>query len=533
MGLSCWFYRVKMGGVGMAIGKDSSTDLKEDYFIAIIGTGFSGVGMAIRLLKAGIDSFVILERSSEIGGTWRDNTYPGAACDVQSHLYSYSFELNPDWTRTFSPQAEIQDYMLHCVEKYRLRRYIHLNTPVQRMDYDDETGIWTVLSTTGETFRVRTVVSACGALSNASLPEIPGIDSFQGEMMHTAQWNHGCDLEQKKVAVIGTGASAIQVVPEIAPVAEHLSVFQRTPVWVIRKPDKPYRERTRRMFKRIPLIQKAYRAYIYLLNELRAPMIIFDTFLSKILENLSTAYLKKSISDPVLRDKLTPNFKLGCKRILISNDWYATLTRRDVELVTSGIEKITADGIVTADGIERPFDVIIAATGFDVPTAAAPFDIYGRGGESLNKIWSQGAEAHRGTTVSGFPNFFIMMGPNTGSGSTSMIYYIESQIEYIFQGIKLLREKNIRSLDVIKACQDRFNAHLAAKMKKMVWSSGCKSWYQASNGKITTLWPGFSWQFRLATRRFDAREYQLVRFDRGLDSHDMSARSTWASPETN
>lgn len=487
-----------------------SAGKRSAYTVIIVGTGFSGVGMAIRLKQQGIQSFIILERATEIGGTWRDNTYPGAACDVQSHLYSYSFEPNPHWSRTFSPQAEIQSYMLHCVEKYQLRQHIRLGVRVETAQFDQQAGLWSVSCADGETLEGRVLVSACGALSNPVMPDIPGITSFTGKLMHTAQWDHDYALADKRVGVIGTGASAIQVVPAIAPEAKALTVYQRTAPWVIPKPDKAYRPFTKSLFRRSPVIQKIYRSYLYLLNELRAPLIIFDSFLSKILEGVGRGYIKKSIRDSVLREKVTPTFKVGCKRILLTNDWYATLNRSNVDLVTEGIERITAEGIVTRDGKVQPLDVIIAATGFDVPTAAAPFEIIGADGDSLNHRWRDGAEALRGTTVAGFPNLFIMMGPNTGSGSTSMIYYIESQIAYAVQAIKLLQDRQLKYLDVIGACQDLFNVGIARKMQKMVWSSGCKSWYQASNGKITTLWPGFSWQFRLATRRFDEKEYRLV-----------------------
>ncbi|MBQ0798980.1 MAG: NAD(P)/FAD-dependent oxidoreductase [Porticoccaceae bacterium] len=492
--------------------QDISNNFSEtnDHRIIIVGTGFSGVGAAIKLKQQGIHSFIILERAGEIGGTWRDNTYPGAACDVQSHLYSFSFEKNPNWSRTFSPQQEIQDYMLHCVEKYQLRKHIRLNTPINRATFAENTGRWTLQSAHGEHFTAQVLVTACGALSNPALPSIKGIDTFAGKIMHTAQWDHDYPLENKRIGVIGTGASAIQVVPAIAPLIKNLTVFQRTAPWVVPKADKPYRQGTKNMLGRVPFIQKLYRGYIYLLNEVRAPLIIFDTFLSKLLEKEGLRNINHYISDPILKKKVTPEFKVGCKRILLTNDWYSTLSKSNVDLVTDPILEINKSGVVTKEGTEYPFDVIIAATGFDVPTAAAPFEIIGLNGASLNEQWRDGAEAHRGTTVSGFPNLFIMMGPNTGSGSTSMVYYIESQIHYILQGIQLILDKNLKYVDVIQECQDTFNARIERKMKKMVWSSGCKSWYQASNGKITTLWPGFSWQFRLATRRFDQKEYHKV-----------------------
>jgi cation diffusion facilitator CzcD-associated flavoprotein CzcO len=487
----------------------SRTKAGERFPIAIIGTGFSGIAMAVLLKRAGIESFTILEKASDIGGTWRDNTYPGAACDIPSHLYSFSFEPKPDWSRAYSPQEEIQNYLRHCVDKYRLREHIRFNSEVTGAEFDAATGVWTVRIKDGVPLAARAVVLGNGALSIPSYPDIPGVETFTGTTFHSARWDHDYDLDGKRVAVIGTGASAIQFVPEIAPAVKQMHLFQRTPPWILPKPDHPMRARVQRLFRALPFTRWLYRAWTYWRHELRAVGFVIDPRLMKAAEKLARAYLAEQVRDPVLRAKLTPTYTMGCKRILMSNDYYQALQQPHVAVVTEGIERITPNGIVTRDGIERPVDAIIYGTGFTATEYLAPLHIVGSGGQDLNTVIQTRPETHLGITVHGFPNLFLMMGPNTGLGHNSMIFMIEAQARYALQAIQALRERDLVSMDVRLPVQRAFNERLQAKLRKSVWSSGCQSWY-LKDGHNATLWPGFTFQYWMETRALNLSDYRLV-----------------------
>ncbi len=483
-----------------------------DFPIAIIGAGFAGIGTAIRLKQAGIESFTMFERGAEIGGTWRDNTYPGAACDVPSHAYSLSFEPYPSWTRKFSPSAEIQAYLLRLVEKWQLRSHLRLGTEIVEARFDEARGAWTLTTGGGESFTARVVVSGVGGLVNPALPDIKGIESFAGEIFHTARWRHDVELTGKRVAVIGTGASAVQVVPAIAPEVEQLSVFQRTPAWVVPKLDKRYSERAKRLYARFPFLLKASRFLQYATSEILGPMIFLDApRLSALGEGMSLRHLQAQVQDPVLREKLRPHFQFGCKRILVSDDYWASFERENVELVTDPIAQIERDAIETKDGARRPVDAIVLATGFAVGLAAAPFPVIGRGQQSLDAAWSGGAVAYKGMTVSGFPNWFILMGPNTGPGHTSVLVYTEAQIAHVVQAIQRIRRHGLRFVDVRPDVLERYNAGIQGRMKHMVWSS-CKSWYLSPDGSNHALYPGFAGEYALRTRRFRPADYELAVF---------------------
>ena len=485
---------------------------KRSLEIAILGAGFAGIGTAIRLKKAGIDSFTIFERAGEIGGTWRDNTYPGAACDVPSHVYSLSFEPNPGWTRKFSPSEEIQAYLLRLVEKWRLRPHLRLQTEIESARFDEARGVWTLTTRAGETHEARVVVSAVGGLVDPSVPDIKGIQSFGGEMFHTARWKHDYDLTGRRVAVIGTGASAVQVVPGIAPQVAKLSVFQRTPAWVVPKLDKRYSERRRRLQARFPLLLRASRFAQYALSEIFGPMVFLDSKrLSALGEGMSLRHLQAQVQAPELRRKLRPHFQFGCKRILISDDYWASFERENVELVTDPIAEIRHDGIETKDGRLHEVDAIVLATGFAVSLARAPFEITGRGGRVLDDVWAGGAVAYKGMSVSGFPNWFILMGPNTGPGHTSVLVYTEAQIEHVLQAIRRIRDDDLRYVEVRQDVQDRYNARIQARMPHMVWHT-CQSWYLSPDGSNHALYPGFAFEYALRSRRFRARDYALARF---------------------
>ena len=478
--------------------------------VLIVGTGFSGLGVAIALKQAGIDEFTILEQADRVGGTWRDNHYPGAACDVQSHLYSFSFEPNPEWSRMFAPQAEILAYLDRCADKYDLRRHIRFGTAVTRATFDERAGLWTVETQRGASLKARTLVSGCGPLSRPALPDIPGLATFAGKTFHSARWDHSFALEGKTVAIIGTGASAIQIVPAIAPRVGKLRVFQRTAPWIMPKPDREMRPGERAIFARVPLAQKVRRLALYWQREALALGFVARPGILKFAERFAKKYLEVSVKDPALRAKLTPDYRMGCKRILPTNDYYPALQRPNVELVTDGIAEVRAHGIVTRDGTEHAVDAIVLATGFEAAEAVAPFEVRGRGGRDLSATWQEGAEAYLGTAVSGFPNLFFVVGPNTGLGHSSMVLMIESQVRYIVSAIRATRERGAKIVDVRPEVQERYNAALQAKLPQTVWASGCKSWYQTKSGKNTTLWPGFTFAFRHRTRRFVPSEYEIV-----------------------
>jgi cation diffusion facilitator CzcD-associated flavoprotein CzcO len=481
--------------------------------IAIIGAGFAGIATAIRLTQCGIGSFTIFERADEIGGTWRDNSYPGAACDVPSHAYSLSFEPNPGWTQRFSPAAEIQAYLLAIVEKWGLRSRLRIATGIVAARFDDERGLWTLDTSRGERATARVVVSCVGGLVDPAWPEIDGIGSFRGEIFHTARWNHAAPLSGRRVAVIGTGASAVQVVPELAPRVARLAVFQRTPAWVVAKLDRRYSERARQRTLRFPALLRASRFLQQATSEIMGPMIFLDApRLSALGERMSLRHLRAQVADPALRAKLRPHFQFGCKRILLSDDYWASFERANVDLVTEPIERILPSGIETRGGTRHELDAIVLATGFAVGLARAPFPVRGRAGRSLDEAWSRGAVAYKGMAVSGFPNWFILMGPNTGPGHTSVLLYTEAQIEHVLGAIRTLRREGLESVEVRQEVQDRYDAGLQARMKHMVWSSGCKSWYLSKDGSNHSLYPGFAAEYVLRTRRFEPRDYLLAPF---------------------
>ncbi len=483
--------------------------------MVIVGAGFAGLCMAIRLKRAGIENFTILEQADEVGGTWRDNQYPGAACDVESHLYSFSFEPNPDWSRTFASQPEILDYLLACTERFGLRPFIRFGKSVTRATFDEDAGYWAVDTADGETLRARALVLCCGGLSRPAYPDIPGLSSFEGQVFHSARWDRGAAIDGKKVGVIGTGASAIQIVPSIAPQVDKLYVFQRTPPWILPKDDRPLSGRTRAFFRRAPLLQRLARLAIYWRREALAIGFVFWPPLLALAERIARRDLSRRIADPELRAKLVPTYAMGCKRILPTNDYYSTLTRSHVELVTESIASVRAHSIVTQDGKERPLDVMVLATGFRASEPVAPFEVVGSRGCRLDEVWRAGAEAYLGTTVSGFPNLFFIVGPNTGLGHGSMIFMIESQAQYILSSLQAMRARDLKTLEVRSDVQREYNELLRARIRKSVWASGCKSWYQTRDGKNTTLWPGFTFEFRMKTRRFEASDYDLRFKDQG------------------
>jgi cation diffusion facilitator CzcD-associated flavoprotein CzcO len=476
--------------------------------ICIVGSGFAGLCMGIQLKKAGIDSFVILEKADNVGGTWRDNTYPGAACDVPSHLYSFSFEPNHDWSRKFSPQPEIQAYLEHCAEKYELMPHIRFDTEVSAAKFDASLGRWSISTQGGDTLHARVLVPAVGQLSRPAYPSIPGLEDFPGSAFHSARWDHDYDLEGKTVAVVGTGASAIQFVPQIARTAKRVHVFQRSAPWILPKPDRAFAGIEHKLFHGLPGFERAYRGSIYCTMESRAVGFQGFTSLLKFVGWQATRHLKRWVKDPELREALTPDYTIGCKRVLLSNDYYEAMVRENVNLVTSSIDRIEGDTILTADGTRQAVDAIIFGTGFKASEFLAPMEIAGLGGRELNEEWVGGAEAYKGISVAGFPNLFMLYGPNTGLAHNSIVYMIESQVSYIMDCLRTLEDRPAAYLDVRRDVQTRYNEWIQSEVENSPWQD-CQSWYRAEGGKNTANWPGFTFAYRAKTRRVNLADYEL------------------------
>jgi cation diffusion facilitator CzcD-associated flavoprotein CzcO len=482
-----------------------------DMQILIIGSGFAGICMAIRLKQAGIHSFTILERAPELGGTWRDNTYPGCACDVQSHVYSFSFEPNPTWSRMFAGQPEINAYLKHCANKYGILPHVRCGENVVRAEYDESSCTWTVHTSTGGTYRARVVVSGMGGLSNPAYPQIPGLDRFEGRSFHSAAWDHDFDLRGKRVAVIGTGASAIQFVPQIAPQVEKLFVYQRSAPWIVSKADRRVTRLEQALFRKLPFMQGLMRQALYWKLESRAFAFVVKPELMQQAERMAKNHIEKQVRDPELRRKVTPDYQIGCKRILLSDDYYPALTRPNVDLITTPIREVGAHSVIDQNGNERPVDAIVFGTGFRTQDFIERGAFTGVGGTDIVDAWRGGIEAYKGATVSGFPNLFFICGPNTGLGHNSIIYMIEAACSYILDAIVTMRERGWAAVDVRPEVQAAYNRDLQAKLGTAIWQSGCKSWYLDENGRNTALWPDFTFRFKKLTRSFDAEAYRPVR----------------------
>ncbi|WP_420388695.1 flavin-containing monooxygenase [Marinobacter sp.] len=478
--------------------------------VIIIGTGFGGLCMAIQLRNAGIETFTLLEKASGVGGTWRDNTYPGAACDVQSHLYSFSFEPKHDWSRKFGLQPEILGYMRHCVEKYGLAKHIQVNKEVASAVFNEATNTWTVTTTDGESLVADVIVTATGQLNQPARPNIPGLDTFAGKTFHSARWDHSHDLSGKNVGVIGTGASAIQFVPEVAPKVKALSLFQRSAAWVLPKPDRPFYKWEQALFQKVPAWDRIYRFLIYWKNESRALAFTRFNSLLEIFAWQAKRFAKHQVRDPEKFRHLIPDYKIGCKRILISNDWYSAVDQSHVELVTTGIERVVEEGVITTDGSLHRLDTIILGTGFAASEFLSPMDITGRNGVSLNQAWANGSEAYKGITVSGFPNLFMLYGPSTNLAHNSIVYMLESQVRYVLCCINILNATPGTAMDVKPDRLRAFSEGIQTKLKNSVWDSGCHSWYLDSDGKNTVNWPGFTFTYRKATREVNPDDYEFL-----------------------
>jgi cation diffusion facilitator CzcD-associated flavoprotein CzcO len=477
--------------------------------VAIAGSGFGGLGAAIRLAQSGFTDFLVFERANDVGGVWRDNTYPGCACDVESHLYSFSFARNPEWSRSFSPASEIHAYLRACAARFGVLPKVRFDHAVLEAAWDDDAQLWR-LETRHGLFTADVLIGAVGALSEPSVPELAGLASFAGKTFHSARWDHDHDLAGRRVAVIGTGASAIQFVPAIQPRVASLSVFQRTPPWIVPRRDRALGEREKSILRRSRAAQWLKRTRIYALRE-AVGLAFFDARAAKLAQRIALTHLERQVPDAALRARLTPGYTMGCKRILLSDDYLPALTRANVEVVTDRIREIRPEGVVTIDGALREVDTLIFGTGFQVQRFPFGEHVRGKGGRTLAETWKRGMTAHLGTTVVGFPNLFVLQGPNTGLGHASVILMIESQIEHIVNALLHMRERGIAAVEPRPEAQAAFVARVDAKMKGTVWTAGgCKSWYLDENGRNSALWPGFTFTFKRRVERFDPSEYVVM-----------------------
>jgi cation diffusion facilitator CzcD-associated flavoprotein CzcO len=480
--------------------------------VVIAGAGFGGLCMAIKLREAGNDNFVILEKGHDVGGTWRDNHYPGCACDVQSHMYSYSFAPKADWSKRYAPWSEIQQYILDTTAQYSIRPFCRFGQEVNSAVFDEDTGTWTVGTASGDTYICNHFVLASGPLHVPQVPKIKGLERFKGKIFHSAQWQHDYDLRDKNVVSIGTGGSAIQYCPEIAPDVKQLYVMQRSPAWVIPRDERQYNRVDKALFKNVPGARLLHRYRLYWSNESRV-WPIFNPSIAKALSTLAKAFIRLQVKDSEIAKKLTPDYVIGCKRVLISNKYFPMFNRDNVELVTDGIAEIKENSIVTNDGKERPADCIILGTGFivDPRIYMKDFAVVGMGGRDLREDWKDCAEAYYGTSASGYPNLWQLVGPNAGLGHNSIIFMIEAQVHYILESMKLLKKQNAAYMDVKPSVQREFNEGLQKCSKKSVWSTGCQSWYQDGSGRNFAVWPKSTWRFWLETVRVKAGDYRFYK----------------------
>ena len=477
------------------------------YQCIIIGSGFSGICMAIKLQQKGFDDFLILEKSDEVGGTWRDNHYPGAECDVPSSLYSYSFERKTDWDYQWSEQPQILDYIRNVVDKHGLRERTRFNSQVTAADFDDAASKWTVSLDSGDTLQCQYLVSAVGQLHQPNIPDIEGAEHFAGASFHSANWQHDVDLRDKSVAVIGNAASAVQFIPPIAKEVGRLTVFQRSANWVSEKRDSPYTERQKRIMKRFPFIKSLARLRVYLRNELLVfPAIRGNQFLRKGVRYACTRYLENTVKDPELRRKLTPDYPIGAKRILVVAGYYEAMVQDNVELVTDAISRIDAQGIHTEAGTHYPCDVITYGTGFITNPFLYGIEVHGSNKKALSEHWDRGASAYLGVTTQNFPNLFFMYGPNTNLGHNSIILMCEAQANFIVQAISNVEVRAAQSIEVKASVEDAYNDDIQSRLQNMVWSEVEDSWYK-SGDKVTNNWPGSVGEYRRIMRRFDPQQF--------------------------
>lgn len=478
---------------------------RESTDVLIVGAGFSGLAMAARLKRAG-RPFVMVERAADVGGVWRDNTYPGAACDVPSHLYSLSFAPNPRWSRTYSHQPEIHAYLQRTAREQGLHEHIRFGTELTEARWTGER--WEVDTTSGA-FSARALVSAAGPLVEPKLPTLRGLDAFPGAVFHSARWDHSADLEGKRVVVVGTGASAIQFVPQIQPRAGHLTVFQRTPPWVLPRTERPITRLEQRLYRRLPGAQEAMRRGVYWLRELGSATPLVHPVKPSMIAVVGKAHLRRQVRDAALREKLTPRYTPGCKRLLLSNDYYPALTQPNVTVLATGTHEVRGSTVVGEDGSQAEADVIIFGTGFEVTRPPIAQRLRGRSGETLDEHWGGSMSAHRSTTVAGFPNLFFLLGPNTGTGHTSVVQVAEAQADYALAALEELDRRGAAAVEPSTTAEDAWSAQVQRRSQGTVWlQGGCASWYLDAEGNNTTLWPDYIFRFQNELARFDPDEHE-------------------------
>lgn len=482
------------------------------YQTLIVGAGFTGIGAAIKLAEAGLaddDEMIILERSDRVGGTWRDTRYPGATCDIPSLLYSFSFVANPAWSRAYPSAGEICTHIEDMVDRFDLRRHIRFGTEVTGLAFDEGAGVWTVSA--GRTkIRARTVVLASGPLPDSSFPAIRGLETYAGHKIHSARWDPDYDFTGKRVAVVGTGASAVQIIPELVEQAGFVKVFQRTPGWVIPRLDMAMPAAVQDLFAKVPAAQQLARQALFWGHEATATALVWNTPLSGLVAQLGKAHLRATVKDPWLRRQLTPDFTPGCKRMLISSDYYPALQRDNCKLIAWPIATVSPSGIRTSDGVEHQLDAIVFATGYDVHLTGPPFPVTGLGGRSLAADWSGGGQAFKSIQAHGYPNLFFMTGPNSGPGHNSLLVYVEGQIDYVVRAVGAIRRGSLRYLDVRDEVQRRHNRQLQRRLGKTTWMSGCRSWYLTEDGFNASMYPGFATQYLRQMRSFRLADYHAV-----------------------
>lgn len=476
----------------------------------IVGAGFSGLGAAIKLVQAGVDDIVILERADRVGGTWRDNTYPGIACDIPSLLYSFSFAKNPNWSSAYPSGAEICAHIEQLTDEFNLRRRIRFNTEVTGMSFDEVSGVWTLTANRRRRFRARTVVLASGPLADASLPDIRGIDNYRGHKIHSARWDHSYDFAGKRVGVIGTGASSVQIVPELVKKAEFVKVFQRTPGWVLPRLNPTTPPAVQELFSKVPAAQQLAREALFWGHELSALALVWNTPLTSVVAGLGKLHLRRTVKDPWLRRQLTPSFTPGCKRMLISSDYYPALQRENCKLIDWPIATLSPVGVRTSDGIEHRLDCIVFATGYDVHLSGPPFPVRGLGGRLLSDEWAGGGQAYKSISAHGFPNLLFMTGPNSGPGHNSLLAYVEGQLDYAVATITTILRTDLRYLDVREDVQRRYNDAIQRRLKSTTWMSGCSSWYLTEDGFNAAMYPGFATQYLRQMRTFRLDHYRVA-----------------------
>ncbi|MFJ6657853.1 flavin-containing monooxygenase [Streptomyces sp. NPDC091377] len=499
----------------MAQDTQQAQDRREHVRVAVIGSGFGGLGAAVRLRREGITDFVVLERAGSVGGTWRDNSYPGCACDVPSHLYSFSFAPHPDWPRTFSGQEHIRAYLEHVADVFGLRPHLRFGAEVTKMTWDGE-GLRWIVETGAGTLTADVVVSATGPLSDPKVPDIPGLGSFPGKVFHSARWDHDYDLRGTRVAMVGTGASAIQIVPAIQPQVERLTILQRTPPWVMPRVDRAISGAERGLHRRLPVTAQLRRGLLWGIREMQVQAFTKHPDQLGFVEKLAKRNMARAIKDPALRAKLTPDYRIGCKRILLSSTYYPALARPNVDVVASGLSEVRGSTVVAADGTETEVGAIVFGTGFHVTDLPIAERVVGADGRTLAEAWQGGMEALRGATAAGFPNLLTVIGPNTGLGNSSMILMIESQLNYLADYLRQLDLLGGRvALDARPSAVGRWNRRVQERMKRTVWNTGgCTSWYLDAGGRNTTVWPGTTAEFRRETRRVEMSEYAVLRAPR-------------------